>query len=106
MNRLRTMRDAHLHDTIGRLKRDVEDFTARAAREASALEREGRPIGSNPLHQRLTSIRNHLSEQLRQAEEEVARRANLAATRRAWSLRTALAGLMGARARAVHQGTE
>ena len=97
MNRLSTMRDAHLHATIGRLKRAIEDFTARAATEASALEREGRPILSNPLHQRLTSIRNHLSAQLREAEDEVARRANLAARQPARSLRTALAELMGAR---------
>ena len=97
MKRSSTTRDSHLHETIERLKRDVEDFAARAAREASALEREGRPILSNPLHQRLTSIRNHLSAQLREAEDEVARRASLVARRPKWSLHTALAGLVGAR---------
>ena len=97
MDRLRTMHDADLHGAIRRLKRDVEDFRARAAKEASAVKRDGRDTIGDPLHQRLASIRDYLSEDLRHAESELARRMRAAARRPAWSWREAVAGLIGAR---------
>jgi hypothetical protein len=96
MTRLKTMSEAALRGEIQRLKRSVEDFSARAEREAAALEREGRPSISAPLHQRLTLIRNDLRKQLTRAEDELARRAKSTPKRRPWSLRTAFASLSGA----------
>ena len=96
MTRLKTISDAALRAEIQRLKRGVEDFSARAEREAAALEREGRPIMSAPLHQRLTLIRNDLRTQLTRAEDELARRTQPTTKRRPWSLRTAFASLSSA----------
>lgn len=95
---LSNMRQADLEDEIRRLIRDVEDFTARAGKEALTLEREGRSVLSNPLHQRLATIRDHLREQLRMAQLERARRERAASKPTRRSFRQALAGLLGARA--------
>jgi len=95
---LSNMRHADLEDEIRRLTRDVEDFTARARKEAVALEREGRAVLSDPLHQRLATIRDHLRDQLRTAQVELARRERAAAKPNRRSFRQTLAGLLGARA--------
>jgi hypothetical protein len=82
MKQLATMNDAGLAQHVERLKRDVEDFCGRTARVASTLKCEGRDHGSDPLYQRLSSIRDFLRQQLAQAEQEVTHRAHESAKRR------------------------
>ena len=98
MDRFKKLRAADLDGAIQRLRRDIADFDARAARESSALERAGRAIESDPLHQRLTSIRDHLKQDLKLAEEERGRRTRASQRKPAWSLRSALSALVGTRA--------
>jgi hypothetical protein len=90
------MTDDGLRDDILRLERDIRDFDARASRQRTALDRErGCPI-CDPLYRRLTSIRGHLQDQLRQArEEQLRRRTRDGATESKRGLRNALASLLG-----------
>jgi len=75
MKQLTTMNDAGLAQHVERLKHDVQDFCGRTARVASTLKCEGQDHGSDPLYQRLSSIRDFLRQELAQAEQEVMRRA-------------------------------
>jgi hypothetical protein len=91
MKQLTRMNNAELAQQVERLKRDVQDFCGRTADVASTLKGEGRDHGSDPLYQRLSSIRDFLREQLAEAEQEVTRRSHESAKRRpATSLGAAL----------------
>ncbi|MGQ0749802.1 MAG: hypothetical protein ACT4PS_04640 [Betaproteobacteria bacterium] len=76
MKQFMMMNDSELEKHVEQLKRDVWDFTGRAARVASDLKHEAREYGNDPLYQRFTSIRDFLQEKLVQAEGEVTRRAH------------------------------
>ena len=75
MSWLTHMSDEQLRQTIARLKSDVESFRARAAAVAADLERNGLAPAEDPLHQRLSAIRDHLCAQLAQAQEALSARA-------------------------------
>ena len=93
MDRFKVMNDVQLHKHLRRLERDVEDFRVRAAREAAALERNGRSVISDPLHQRLTSIHSFLRDQLILAEREMERRKAIPVARPRWSVDSILRAL-------------
>jgi len=82
MKQLTRMNDAELAQHVERLKRDVQDFSGRTAHVASTLKCEERDHGSDPLYQRLSSIRDFLREQLAEAEQEVTRRSDESEQRR------------------------
>ena len=90
MNRLHKLDDIQLAERVQRLRHDVEDFQTRARKESAALERAGRSIAGNPLHQRLTSILTFLRDELASAEAEVRRRATAAAVQPRRSLKQAV----------------
>lgn len=90
MNRFHKLDDIQLAARVKSLKHDVDDFRARALKEAAALESAGRSLIGNPLHQRLTSILTFLGDELRSAEAEVRRRAADAAVQRRRSLKEAV----------------
>lgn len=75
MEKLMRMDDSELQKHVEQLKRDVSDFSGRAARVASELKHDGRKYGSDPLYQRFTSIRDFLQGKLERVEAEIARRA-------------------------------
>jgi hypothetical protein len=76
MEKLMRMNDSELQKHAEQLKRDVSDFSGRAARVASELKHDGREYGSDPLYQRFASIRDFLQDKLVRVEGEVARRAH------------------------------
>ena len=90
MKQLTTMNDERLQTHIEQLQRDVHDFRERAARVASKVSCEGRETGSDPLYQRLASIRVFLQSKLKEAEQEFERRAHERAKQPAISLGAAL----------------
>jgi hypothetical protein len=75
VDRIKAMDNVQLHKELRRLERDVEDFRVRAATVEAMLERSGRSVMSDPLHQRLTSIHEFLRRQLEDAGKEAAKRA-------------------------------
>jgi hypothetical protein len=93
VDRLKAMNHVQLHKHLRRLERDVEDFRVRAAREAVALECNGRSVISDPLHQRLTSIHSFLRDQLILAEREMERRKAMPVARSRWSVDSILRAL-------------
>jgi len=95
----RNLSDSRLHEELERLRRDIQDFEGRAHRQMLVLEAEERFSRSEPLYQRLASIRDHLKRQLREAQEEVDRRARARATRSKPAVRAAVASWFGARGR-------
>jgi hypothetical protein len=95
----RDLSDSRLHQEMERLRRDIQDFEGRTHQQTLVLEAEGRFSRSEPLYQRLASIRDYLKRQLREAQEEVDRRARARARRSKPSVRTALASWFGARGR-------
>jgi hypothetical protein len=88
VERLKIMDDVQLQKELRRLERDVEDFRARAAAAAAAAERSGRSVISDPLHQRLTSIREFLANRLQDGRTIARTRATAASARSRWSLRS------------------
>ena len=97
MNRLPMISDRALYDDLCRLERDVRNFEARARDRKAVLERKGKCATGDLLYQRFDSLREHLSAQLHQARAEENRRAEQKAKRPAWSLRSGIASLLGAR---------
>lgn len=77
------MNDRTLEKRINQLRRDVQDFAGRAAAVARSVNLQGRDPGSDPLYQRLSSIRNFLQHKLTTAEQEFIRRAQNTPTPRA-----------------------
>ena len=69
------MNDKELHGLIRELKRDTDDFSARAAHVAAAIRIEGRDVHGDALYQRYASIRDFLLSRLVAAEREARRRA-------------------------------
>lgn len=59
---------------IERLRREIRDFEVRTSRHKAALDREGRYVPSDPLYQRLASIRDYLRSELRATQEKLDRR--------------------------------
>lgn len=96
MNGFAEVTDNRLLENIERLKRDIQDFEHRARLQKIVLERQDRFSLSEPLYQRLTSIREHLRADLRRAQDELERRRNRPVRPR-WSLRSAVATLLAAR---------
>jgi hypothetical protein len=97
MNRFAEATDTRLVEHLEQLRRAVQDFEERARVQKTALEREDRFSQSEPLYQRLTSIRDHLRADLRSAQNELDRRERDRSARPAWSLRSAFAALLGVR---------
>ena len=97
MNHLTRLSDKRLREQIARLKRDIESFEHRAGLRRTILERQDRYSPSDPLYQRLTSIRDHMRVDLKQAQEALEARGAGRARRPGWSLRSAVASLVGAR---------
>jgi hypothetical protein len=95
MNRLT---DKRLLEHIAQLERDARDFDQRASLQKTLLERQDRFSPSDPLYQRLTSIRDHLHADLRRARGELEARRQDESSRPRWSLRSAVAALTGVRA--------
>jgi hypothetical protein len=97
MNPLEGLSDKRLLEHIARLERDIQDIEHRVSLQKTLLERQDRFSASEPLYQRLTSIRDHLRADLQQAqgELELLRRGGYPPSR--WSLRSAVAALVGAR---------
>jgi hypothetical protein len=93
VNRMNAMGNKRLQEELQRLSRDVEGFRVRVAAAAAAAERDGHDPLSDPLRQRLASIHKFLELQLKDAKNEVERRAVVAASRPGWSLRSALRAL-------------
>ena len=96
MHPLAELSDKRLLETIAGLERDVQQFEHRASLQKTILERQDRFSTSEPLYQRLTSVRDHLRDDVRQAQEELDRRRNTSHRPR-WSLRSAVPAFLGAR---------
>jgi hypothetical protein len=96
MNPFAELSDKRLLENSRRLERDIQDFDRRANRQKAILERQRRFSSSEPLYQRLTSIRDQLRADLRRAEDEIERRRRSRSARPSWSLRSAVTGLLGA----------
>jgi hypothetical protein len=97
MNSLSELSDKRLLDHIARLELDIQNFEHRASLEKIVLERQDRFSASEPLYHRLTSIRDHLRADLRLALGEREARQLARASPPRWSLRSAVATLVGAR---------
>ena len=80
--------ERQLRQHVERLHRDIQDFDQRASQQQARLEREGRFSRSEPLYQRLTSIRDHLQGQLHEAQQELGRRTRVTPKSAGWSLRS------------------
>ena len=76
MNCFRMLEDAALQSRIGRLKLEEQDLAERVIKQMAALETENRWHKSDPLYQRLSSVLQRVREDLGDAEQELARRAN------------------------------
>ena len=75
VTRLQAMDNRQLQEEMQRLSRDAESFRVRAAAAAAAAERGGYDPLSDPLRQRLASIQKFLESELKDAGNEVRRRA-------------------------------
>ena len=96
MDWLTQLSDARLHENIERLERDVQEFETRASQRKAILVRDRQFSMSDPLYQRLTSIRDHLRGQLRQARDELTRRP-ASRDNASRSMRGMLSSFLGAR---------
>jgi hypothetical protein len=97
MNALAELSDKRLLKDLERLKHDIQDFEQRASLQKTILERQERFSPSEPLYQRLTSIRDHLRADLQRTQEELERRRRTGAAQPRASLRSAIAALLGVR---------
>lgn len=96
MNDLTELSDRRLLENVEQLERGIQDIERRASLQKTILERQDRFSASEPLYQRLTSIRDHLRADLRRTQEELERRRrNKRASSR--SLLSTVTALLGAR---------
>ena len=80
-----------LQEEMQRLSRDAESFRVRAAAAAATAKREGHDPLSDPLRQRLASIQKFLESELKDAGNEVRRRAAAACRDSGGLLKSAIA---------------
>jgi len=65
-----------LHNRVARLRIEDQDLTKRVATQMAALKAENRWHKSDPIYQRLSSVLKGIQEELRNAGDELLRRAN------------------------------